>query len=91
MEKRKNYPDAAAWKFVDRWHSICEDWEGKIGKMQQSNSSFQQKLFNGQEKFEKSLRKYYNHKTMQITDTAKLQEALNNYTAEIYKEYFKMF
>lgn len=90
-EKRKNYPDAAAWKFTDRWHSICEDWEGKIVEVQKVNGAFQQKLFSGQDKFEKSLRKYYSRKTMQVTDPAGLQEALNNYTADIYKEYFKLF
>ena len=91
FEKRKNYPEAAAWKFVNRWHSICEDWDGKIDQVQKTNDAFQKKLFNGQAKFEKSLRKYYNTQTMKVTDTTGLQEALNNYTAEIYKEYFKLF
>ena len=44
-----------------------------------------------QEKFEKSLRKYYNRKSLQVEDAAGLQEALNGYTAEIYREYYKLF
>lgn len=89
-EKRKNYPDAIAWKFVDQWHWVLEDYDGRIGGVQQKNAPFQQKLFKEQGKFEKSLKKYWNPKTLEVLKPAQLQEALNEYTAEAYKEYYKV-
>ena len=90
-DKRKNYPHGIAWKFVDRWQQICSDWENRIGAVEQTNRTFQEKLLGNQEKFEKSLRKYYNRRSLHIKDAAGLQEALNEYTAGIYREYYKQF
>jgi dipeptidase len=90
-DKRKNYPRSIAWKFVDRWQVICSDWEHRIGEVEQVNRPVQEKLLENQEKFEKSLRKYYNRKSLQVKDTSGLQKALNGYTAEIYREYYKLF
>ena len=90
-DKRKNYPRSIAWKFVDRWQGICSDWEHRIGEVEQVNRPFQEKLLENQEKFEKSLRKYYNRKSLHVKDAAGLQDALNEYTAGIYREYYKLF
>ena len=89
-DKRKNYPDAIAWKFVDRWHNVLEDYGGRIAAVQQKNAPFQQKLFKGQMKLEKSLRKFWDAGTLEVSKPAQLQEALNNYTAEAYREYYKV-
>ena len=56
-----------------------------------ANAAFQQRLFANQEKFEKSLRKHYNRKSLQVTNPQALEDALNAYTANIYTEYFKSF
>ena len=89
-EKRRNYPNAVAWKFVDHWHWVLEDYDGRIGGVQQNNAPFQQKLFKEQGKFEKSLKKYWNSKTLEVLKPAQLQVALNEYTAEAYEEYYKV-
>ena len=78
-DKRKNYPDGIAWKFVDRWHWVLEDYANRIGEVKAVNSKFQQKLFKNQKKFEKSLKKNFS------------PEKLNRYTSDIYEEYLKTF
>jgi hypothetical protein len=69
---------------------VLEDYDGRIAAVQQKNAPFQQKLFKGQMKFEKSLKKYWNANTLEVVKPALLQEALNNYTAEAYREYYKV-
>lgn len=81
--KRDNYPDGIAWEFVDRWHWVLEDYHKRIPDIQKANSKFQEELFSRQKRFEKkSLRK----KTSQ-----EIENALNEYTQEIYQEYLKSY
>lgn len=89
-EKRKNHPDAIAWKFVDQWHWVLEDYNGRIEGVQKKNAPFQKSLFKGQDKFEKSLKKYWDPKTHKVLNPTQLQEALNEYTAGAYKKYYKI-
>lgn len=90
-DKRINYPNAIAWKFVDRWNWICEDYNNRIGKIQDSNSQFQNLLLKQQSDFERYLKAYYNHYTLQVNNLPELQNTLNEYTATCYKEYFKLY
>lgn len=91
-EKRKNYPDAIAWKFIDRWHWILEDYPNRIGAIQEKNSQLQQELFKRQNNFEKQLlKKYFNKKNLTVKDAQGLQDALNEYTESCYREYFKTY
>jgi hypothetical protein len=55
-QMKENYPDGIAWKFVERWHWILEDYYGRSGEIQQANKKFQKKLFSGQHKFEESVK-----------------------------------
>ena len=69
---------------------MLEDYGGRIAAVQQKNAPFQQKLFKGQMKFEKSLRKFWDAGTLEVSKPAQLQEALNNYTEEAYRVYYKV-
>ncbi|MBO7763526.1 MAG: hypothetical protein J6S16_01150, partial [Bacteroidales bacterium] len=81
-QMKENYPDGVAWKFVDRWHWILEDYFGRSEGVQRVNKKFQKKLFKGQAGFEESIREMKG---------VELQKALNEYTGDIYKEYFHLF
>lgn len=81
-QMKENYPDGIAWKFVDRWHWILEDYYGRSEGVQRVNKKFQKKLFKGQAGFEESIREMKG---------VELQKALNEYTGDIYKEYFHLF
>ena len=81
-DKRVKYPDGVAWKFVDKWNWIHENYTERIKGVRKANNKFQEKLFKNQTKFEKSLRNKSGNE---------LQDELNRYTADIYQEYFKLF
>ena len=89
--KRKNYPKGAAWKFVDRWEWLCEDYHGRIASVQEDNAKFQSMLFSQQDDFERFLKRYYNHYTLQVNNQQALQQLLNQYTAQCYSAYFPLF
>ena len=86
-DKQKNYPDAMAWNFTDRWKAVTANYNALIAGIKQQNQKFQQKWFNNQTKFEASLKKFYDAKTGKITNRKGLETALNAYTAKAYKEY----
>lgn len=90
-DKRKNYPDAIAWKFVDRWHWVCEDYDNRIVEVKETNAPFQTMLLKQQSDFERFLKSYYNHFTLEINNRNELQETLNKYTSTCYQEYLKLF
>jgi hypothetical protein len=81
-DKRVKYPDGVAWKFVDKWNWIHENYTERIKGVRKANNKFQEKLFKNQTKFEKSLKNKSGNE---------LQDELNRYTADIYQEYFKLF
>lgn len=81
-DMKENYPDAIAWKFVERWNWILEDYEDRIVEIQRANEKFQNKLFSRQAKFERSLK----GKTPQ-----EIEKSLNDYTDRIYYDYFRTF
>lgn len=87
---RTNYPNAAAWKFESFWEWLVEDYDGRIGKVKAQNKKFQDQLFKQTADFEKELKSCYDQNSLEVTNKAKLQKKLNKYTADIYKEYFKM-
>lgn len=81
QNKRERYPEGAAWRFVDRWHWILEDYYGRIGEVQRTNSKFQRKIFSDHIKFEKSI----------INKSGEeLHKEMNDYTARIYEDYFHL-
>lgn len=77
-EMKKNYPEGVAWKFVDKWNWILEDYSDRIADVQRFNKEFQERLFSRQGEFEKSL---------EGMSPEEMESALNLYTESIYKEY----
>lgn len=90
-EMRKNYPNAAAWKFESFWEWLIEDYDGRIAEVKARKEKFQKQLFKQNASFEKTLKSYYNGSTLEITDPLKLQQKLNKHTAKIYDNYFKTY
>lgn len=84
-----NYPKAAAWKFVDFWNWLVTDYNKYIGATKKATGKMQDQLFKQQAEFENSLKGLYDSKTKIVTDRAKLEKSLNNYTASWYNRYFK--
>lgn len=80
-DKRKNYPDAICWKFIDRFEQIDGNYHNNIKPVSILNKKFQKKLFKGQRKFEKSLKKF-------DINSTNFKNELNSYTKEIYDNYF---
>lgn len=77
-EMKKSYPEGVAWKFVDKWNWILEDYSDRIADVQRFNKEFQERLFSRQGEFEKSL---------EGMSPEEMESALNLYTESIYKEY----
>lgn len=90
-EMRKNYPDAAAWKFESFWEWVTEDYDGRIAGVKARKEKVQKQLFKQNAAFEKTLKSYYNGSTLEIADPLKLQQKLNKHTAKIYDNYFKTY
>ncbi len=90
-DMRKNYPDAAAWRFESFWEWLIEDYDGRIGGVKARKENFQDRLFQQTADFEKGLESCYDAASLKITNHTKLQKKLNRYTADLYKEYFKRY
>lgn len=87
--KKENYPDAIAWKFVNRLEWVLEDYPNRISEIANNKKKYQDVLFKNQEKFEKNAVKLFNGSSGR--EKVKLEEKLNDYTAKCYKEYFRLF
>lgn len=86
-QMRQNWPDAATWKFVQRWEDIMGGNGTSAEKFREAVSEFQKKLYREQSKFENSLKNLYNPSSLKIKDYRALEKKLNNRTAKLYKEY----
>ena len=87
---RINYPDCAAWRFFSFWEWLLTDYDKFFDPTKQSISKMQNELFKKQQAFEESLKACYDAESRQITDRAKLEKTLNDFTSKIYDRYFKL-
>ncbi len=88
-QMRENWPDAATWKFVQRWETLMLNYDAVADNMKKTTSAFQKDLYMRQPQFEKSLRKLYHVPSLKIKDYKTLEKKLNDYTAKLYKEYVR--
>lgn len=88
-DMRKNYPDAAAWKFVSFWEWVHKDYDKNIVPTKRVIGKMQAELLQNQVEIERRLGAYYDAETKVITNREKLEKMLNSYTASWYDRYFK--
>lgn len=82
--KRMKYPDALAWEFADRWVYANADYAVRAPQFQAVNARLETALHNVQASIEAEwLRKYCAGGKV----SAALADELNQYTADLYKEY----
>ena len=86
---RASYPEAAAWKFISFWEWLISDYNKYIGATKNATHKLQQEIFKQQTEFEAVFVNLYDSKTKIVTERAKLEKRLNNYTASWYDRYFK--
>ena len=56
-DKRKNYPNGAYWKFVDKWNELAEDYTNKIEEVKKENRRIQHRIFRMVEHQDRQLEK----------------------------------